>query len=179
MILITIILGIALLIVGRKLYWFFVGLLGFAAASTLATQYLPAMDQLVVLGIALVAGIIGAILTVWMQRFAFAIAGFLGGAQIMLSLLKFAGLGKMAWFWFPVVLGGVIGAAFIIAFLDWALIIISSLGGAALLVQTLRMQPPTDFVGFLVLGMLGVIIQFWMMNREMEETKFHGHFDEE
>jgi hypothetical protein len=59
---ILIVLGIAMLLIGRKLFWLFVGVVGFYFGYTLAGQFLPAESEVVVLVIGLMAGILGAIL---------------------------------------------------------------------------------------------------------------------
>lgn len=151
--------GAALLVSGRKLYWLFVGALGFAAASYLTTQYLEGVNQWLVLGISLGVGIIGALLALSMQSFALGLAGFLGGGQIALSALVFIGLDMRPWGWLPFLVGGIIGVILVLSLFDWALIILSSLGGASLIIQAVHLPHPFVPIAFLLLAVFGIILQ--------------------
>jgi len=165
---IKILLGIALLIFGRKLYWLFVGALGFYAASSFAAQNLQGMNQWLVLGIALGVGILGALLAMWVQNFAIGLAGFFGGGQIAASFLAFLGMTPQGWAWFPFVIGGLIGMILVLLLFDWALIILSSLGGASLLTQAMTLPRPTMLLVFIILAIIGIVIQSRMMEAEEE-----------
>lgn len=159
MIPIRILIGAALLSFGRKLYWIFVGALGFAAASYLVSQYLQVTNEWLILGISLVVGIFGALLAVWLQNFAIGLAGFLGGGQIALSLLTNFGLAPQRWGWMVFIIGGIIGVILIVALFDWALIILSSLGGASLITEAIRIPRPMILLIFIILAALGILIQ--------------------
>ncbi len=158
--------GISLLAFGRKLYWLFVGVLGFAAASSLATQYLHGRNEWLVLVIALGIGVLGALLALWAQNLAIGLAGFFGGGQIAISLLTFLGVGLRGWAWLPFMIGGVIGMVLVLLIFDWALIILSSLGGASLLTQAFSPPRPTMLLVYFILAVLGIIIQSRMMSAE-------------
>ncbi len=166
MFVLRILFGVSLLAYGRKLYWLFVGALGFAAASSLATQYLHGMNEWLVLGIALGVGLLGALLAIWAQNFAIGLAGFLGGGQIAISLLVFLGMVPRGWAWLPFLIGGLVGMVLVLLLFDWALIILSSLGGASLLTQVLSLPRPTLLLIFVILAFIGIIIQSRMMSAE-------------
>jgi hypothetical protein len=72
------IVGAALLVFGRKLFWLFVAGIGFIAGLNVATSYLKGSPQWLILLLALVAGLIGALLAVFAQSIAIGIAGFPG-----------------------------------------------------------------------------------------------------
>ncbi len=165
---VKILIGIALLLFGRKLYWLFVGALGFYVASSFAAQNLQGMNEWLVLGIALGVGILGALLATWMQNFAIGLAGFFGGGQIAVSLLVFLGIAPRDWAWFPFVLGGVIGMILMLLLFDWALIILSSMGGASLLTQAFSLPRPTMLLVFVILVVIGIVVQSSMMSTEDE-----------
>jgi hypothetical protein len=169
MTLLRIVVGVALLTSGRKLYWLFVGALGFAAASYLTTQYLGDMDRWAVLGISMGVGIIGALLAVWMQGFALGLAGFLGGGQLALSLMGFFGLDSGNWVWMPFLVFGMIGVALLLSLFDWALITLSALGGTSLIVQAIAM--PRSFVPlvFVVIAVFDVILQSQAKRMEADD----------
>ena len=54
--------GIALLVLGRKLFWLFVGVVGFVAGAALATQLFEIQPDWLVIVFALGAGLLGALL---------------------------------------------------------------------------------------------------------------------
>ncbi len=166
--LVNILIGGTLLILGRKLYWLFVGALGFYVASSYAAKNLQGMNEWLILGISLGVGILGALLAMWLQNFAIGLAGFFGGGQIAISLLAFLGMTPRDWAWFPFVIGGVLGMVLVLLLFDWALIILSSLGGAALLTQAFTIPRPTLLLVFILLAIFGVVIQSRMMEAEEE-----------
>ena len=57
MLVIRVISGLALLTLGRRLFWLFVGLIGFAVGIALAGQVFPSQSDLTQIIIALVLGI--------------------------------------------------------------------------------------------------------------------------
>src|SRR3954454_15552467 len=75
--------GAALLLAGRKLFWFFVAAVGFVAAMEFATRYFGCEPRDTVLLASLVAGIIGAVLAVFVQKLAVSLAGAATGAFLL------------------------------------------------------------------------------------------------
>lgn len=59
--------GIALLTLGRKLFWLFVGLIGFEAGTQFAGRMFVAMPEWMTLLIAIAVGLLGAILAIFLQ----------------------------------------------------------------------------------------------------------------
>lgn len=163
---VNILIASSLLIFGRKLYWLFVGALGFYVASSYAAQNLQRMSDWLVLALAMGIGILGALLAMWVQNFAIGLAGFFGGGQIAVSLLAFLGMTQRAWAWFPFLIGGVLGMIFVLLLFDWALIILSSLSGASLLTQAFSLPRPTTLLVFLILVLIGIVVQSRMMQAE-------------
>lgn len=104
------ILGGALLIAGRKLFWLFVGAVGFVVGMTLATMFVASDSEVLKLIIALIAGALGAGLALAMQSLAVGLAGFLAGGYGVLTLLNLMdwNLGNLQWL--LVIVGGVFGA---------------------------------------------------------------------
>jgi hypothetical protein len=83
----SLILGISLLLFGRRLFWLFVGVAGFIAGLTLAPQMISSQSELVILFIAIIFGIIGAFLAIFLEGLAILIAGFLAGGYLMTTLV--------------------------------------------------------------------------------------------
>jgi hypothetical protein len=159
MTLIPILLGIALLFLGRRLFWLFVAVVGFMAGIGLATQFLQGQSQQFILLIGLLGGVIGALLAVFMQRLAVAVAGFIAGGYLMVTVLGWLGMGSGGAAWLPFLIGGVIGAALVALLFDWALIFLSSLGGAELIVQNVNARPSILLLLLVVLLVLGIVVQ--------------------
>ena len=117
------------------------------------------------MAVALLAGIIGALLAVFLQKLAVAVAGFLAVAylvQMITTEMGFDGRAQTI----TVVVAGVIGAIVAGALFDWALILISSLTGAALLVESFDLPQQAGLVVMLVVAVAGISIQANMMHRE-------------
>ena len=75
-----IIFGIALLFLGRRLFWVFVGSIGFITATDIAVSALSAQPEGVIVLIGLAAGIIGTVLALIFQ--AGAISSILGALSL-------------------------------------------------------------------------------------------------
>lgn len=158
--------GIVLLTLGRKLFWLFVGVAGFVFGFGFATQFLSGQPDWIVLVVALVAGLVGVLLALFLQRLAVGVAGFIAGGYILINLLNALGwqTGQLAWL--PFVIGGIIGAVLVLILFDWALIILSSLTGATLIVQTLHFGSLIMALAFIVLLVVGIMIQASMMAQQ-------------
>ncbi len=162
---VRILVGIALLTLGRKLFWLFVGVAGFMFGFGLATQYFRGQPDWVVLVIALAAGLVGVLLALFLQRFAVGVAGFVAGGYILINLLNAVGWQIDQFAWLPFVIGGIIGAVLVLILFDWALIILSSLTGATLIAQAIHFGPLITALAFIVLLILGIAIQASMMTQ--------------
>lgn len=157
---VRILVGVALLILGRRLFWLFVGLVGFVAGITLATQFLSGQPDWLVLVIALVAGLLGVLLALFLQQLAVGVAGFVAGGYIIVNLVSMLmGETDQLLYWLIFLIGGIIGAVLVILLFDWALIVLSSLTGATLVVQAAGLNPTLTLVLFVVLLVVGFVIQ--------------------
>ncbi len=166
MIFIRILIGIGLLFLGRKLFWLFVGALGFIFGAMLATQYLQAQPSGIVLIIALVVGIIASILAIFLQRVAVGIAGFLAGAYLTSHLLPFLHLQIDSYFWLAFIIGGIIGLILLLVLFDWALIILSSLVGANMIVVSTTTGIAISTFLFVLLLVIGIAFQASVFSKE-------------
>jgi hypothetical protein len=157
---INIFIGIMLLTLGRKLFWLFVGCIGFAAGFHYAPLWWHIQSDLILLVLALITGILGAILAIFFQKVAIALAGFAAGSYIAINLMDFFGLTVGALIWLPYVIGGLIGAIILFIVFDWALIILSSFAGSSVIVQSIELGPQFEIWVFFGLIILGFAIQF-------------------
>jgi hypothetical protein len=162
---ISLILGVALLVAGRKLFWLFVGAAGFVTGMQLATQFWQGPELLAII-IGLVVGVIFALLAIFLQSVAIGIAGFLAGGYILTVLAGMMGLNQGAFSWIVYIIGGIIGVLLVIFLFDWAIITLSSLAGASLITQALLLPSGLGGVIFIALVIVGVVIQGSMLQRE-------------
>jgi hypothetical protein len=148
--------GFVLLFFGRKLFWLFVGALGFLVGAELATQLLPHQPGWTLI-IALILGFIGMAVAILVQKIAIAIGGFLAGGYFGVILFRGLDLPSSGFSWLAFLVGGIIGAALMFMLFDWTLIVFSSASGAHLLNQFLvpgSYQSPVVFLALVVIGVL-------------------------
>lgn len=166
---ITLLAGLGALLFGRRLFWLFVGLVGFLVSFNLATEFLSGQPQWIILLIALIVGLVGALLAVFLQYIAVAVAGFLAGGYAIFSLMQLLNVAiNEAWlYWFILILGGVIGAILVLLVFDWALIILSAGVGAATLVQLAErfteLSSPLNLILFFLLLIVGIAFQAYTL----------------
>ena len=165
--LVNAILGGALLVAGRKLFWLFVGAAGFVTGMQLATRFSQSSEGLAII-IGLVIGLIFALLAIVLQRIAISIAGFLAGGYILTVLAGMLGMDAGALAWIVYVIGGIIGVILVSLLFDWALITLSCLAGASLVVQGLFPQNATGGLIFIILFIIGIVIQGSVLRHERQ-----------
>jgi hypothetical protein len=151
--------GLTLITLGRKLFWLFVACVGFSLGFTYAQGLWNVQSDGVCLAIAIIVGLTGALLAVFLQAFAIAVSGFSAGGFIMMHFLNLLGVEGTRSTWLLYVIGGVIGAAALLLFFDWALIFLSSLLGSALIVQTAHLGSLPEKVLFIALAVVGILFQ--------------------
>ncbi|MFH1066675.1 MAG: hypothetical protein V1746_02065 [bacterium] len=159
--LLLMLMGAALLLAGRKLFWLFVGIVGFV----LGVQFLGPMlagaenSWLSILVVGLIGGLLGMLLAIFMQGIAIIFAGFVAGGKILIFLAQLLmPLSINAQFVFSII-GGIVGAVFLLMFFDTALIVMTSLWGASLLVSQFVLDRETSLLLFVLLTIIGVSIQ--------------------
>jgi hypothetical protein len=149
--------GLLLLFFGRRLFWLFVGVIGFVAGMTFGAQFFAGQPEWVVLAVAIISGLIGIFLAIFLQRIAVAVAGFLAGALLATNFLS--GISLSVPPLIPMIIGGIIGAILLSLVFDWALIFLSSATGAALIVQSFHLEPLLGLLAFVVLLIIGISVQ--------------------
>jgi hypothetical protein len=150
-------LGIALLLTGRRLYWLFVGVVGFVIGIALSGMFFSDSSEIIRIVLALILGFVGVGLAIGLQRLAVGVAGFLAGGYILNSILQ--GLGLDLAFWLTFLIGGIIGAILVAILFDPALIVLSALLGASLLVNLLTVDRWIMITAFIVLSAIGILVQ--------------------
>ena len=159
------IIGAALLLFGRKVFWLFVAGVGFVAGMSLAASTFNGPDWLNIT-VGLVVGFVAALLAVFVQGFAISLAGFLAGGYIAQQILPMLNL-EGGWLpWLAFIVGGIIGVILINAVLDWALIILSVLAGSSLIIDAIDLPQALAVIGFIALVIVGFSVQARELKRE-------------
>jgi len=149
--------GLVLLVAGRKLFWIFVGVVGFVLGFYFAGNFFPGEPETTRLAFGLVFAVIGAVLAVFLKNIAVGLAGFISGGIIAINLVEVIGFEYQLPEWMLFVLGGIIGVVLVALLFDWGLIILSSLVGAYLITRELDQSDlitTTIFVGLFLVGLL-------------------------
>ena len=149
--------GVLLLLYGRTLYWVFVAVAGFLLGFALATEFLAAQAESVRIIVALLAGVLGAVLGMLAQRVAFSIGGLFAGGYLALALVQAAEFPGDPLVWFAI--GAILGAIIAALMMDWAIIVLSSLVGAAAIVGELNLSDSVAALLFVALSAIGIMIQ--------------------
>lgn len=167
---VPVLVGAALLLLGRKLFWLFVAAAGFIAGFYFAGRLFAGANEWVFLVAALVAAIIGAFLAVVAQKLAIGIAGFLLAGYLTVQFMRAFVSAPEPYSWVAYVVGGVIGAILVLMIFDWALILLSSFGGASLISQNLPLDRPVASLVFIGLLVAGILVQATMMRGSRREA---------
>lgn len=169
----NLLLGAALLFMGRQLFWIFVGGAGFILGSTVASQFLIGPPEWLAVAVAAAAGVLALVLALIAQRLAVAAAGFIAGSYGLFFLIFVLGVRENQWLMVAMVGGGLLGALLVLIVFDWALIGLSSLAGAALIVQLTNLGPLLNSVFFIALAAFGIGIQGGTMRKQQKSNTSH------
>jgi hypothetical protein len=158
-----ILVGLLLLALGRRLYWLFVAAIGFLYGLELGPRLFPQQSGAMIVIIALVLAVVGALLAGVATKVALGAIGFVaagGMAALALQHLTIeSGLVVLAVY----LIAGLIGAVLFLLLFNAALIVLSSLAGAYLVVlsaEQLRLMSPTTGTALIVaLVAAGIVVQ--------------------
>jgi hypothetical protein len=154
-----VVLGVVILFFGRKLFWLCVAAVGFAAGLQIAPLLVNEASSVLALVIAVVFGILGALLAVFIQKIAIAVLGFLAGGKLATAIAAAFFVQHAQYSTIIFVIGGIVGAILLLAVFGWALIVVSSFIGAYL-IQSAIVLPPTGLtLVFIGLAILGIFVQ--------------------
>ena len=163
--LISVLIGAVILLFGRKLFWLCVAAVGFAAGIEIAPYLIHEPSTLLALTFALVLGFAGALLAMFLQKIAIAVAGFLAGGKLATAIAATLFVQHASYFGITFVIGGIVGALLLLALFDWALIVLSSVVGAHLIQSAIVLPPSGTTILFIVLAVIGVAVQAAAMRR--------------
>ena len=155
----SILIGAIILFFGRRLFWLCVAAVGFAAGMEFAPHLMHEPTPILQLSIAIVFGFIGALLALFLQKVAIAIAGFLAGGKLAMALVAAFITEGARYPGIAFIVGGIIGAILLLALFDWALIVMSSVVGAYLIGYTVVLPSTGATLLFVGLTAIGIIVQ--------------------
>lgn len=154
-----ILVGVVLMVAGRQLYWLLVGGLGFYLGMKMAAETFAISPPEAVLIIGLVAGLAGALLSVFLQRITIGVVGALaGGWALEAVLLQYGVISQhslLAW-----IIGGIAGLLCLTAFFEWTLVALTSLLGAYLVVENLELDTVLKYPLLIVLFVIAAVLQY-------------------
>jgi len=157
--------GVIILLFGRKLFWLCVAAVGFAAGVELAPHLVQQPSPLLALTFALILGFVGALLALFLQKIAIAIVGFISGGKLALAVAAAFVGNAVEFYWVIFIIGGIVGALLLLLLFDWALIFLSSMVGAYLILSAVKIPPTGTTILFVVLVIVGVLVQAGALRR--------------
>jgi len=155
----SVLIGVIVLFFGRRLFWLCVAAVGFAAGVEFAPHLMHEPTQALQLSIAIVFGFIGALLALFLQKVAIAVAGFLAGGKLAMALIGAFIAEGARYPGITFIVGGIIGMILLLVLFDWALIVMSALVGAYLIGHTIVLPPTGATLLFVGLAAIGIIVQ--------------------
>jgi hypothetical protein len=147
-----------------------VAAVGFAAGVEIAPHLIHEPSPLLALSLALGLGFIGALLALFLQKIAIAIAGFLAGGKLGVAIAAAFFVQHAEYFWLTFLISGVVGALLLLLLFDWALIVLSSVVGAHLIQAAVVLPATGNAILFVVLVLIGVIVQAGALRRTRVAT---------
>lgn len=167
----TLVAGALLLLAGRRLFWLFVGLVGFFAGLRLASAFLPPDPEWLQWTVAALFGIGGMFLALVIQKLAVVLAGFFVGGFFAADLLGVDFTPFEAGDALIFVVGGVLAALLAVVLFQAALILLSSLAGAGLIVDALSLEPDIGRLLLIGLAVVGIAVQAGLTGRSSRSKK--------
>jgi len=167
----NIVMGLVVLLFGRKLFWLFVGYVGFVAGFYYTHQFFNMQPGTNVFLIALGVGIIGAILAIFLQKIAITVSGFLAGVYLTTQLLQVLDVQPGPILLLVSIGGGIIGVILLWAVFDYALILLSAFVGASAIITAKLFSPEINISVFVILFVLGLIVQIKQFQKDHQSSK--------
>jgi hypothetical protein len=160
-----VLIGVVILFFGRKLFWLCVAAVGFAVGVEIAPLLVNEPSSLLGLLVALVFGVLGALLALFLQKIAIAVLGFLAGGKLATAIAAAFFVQYAQYSTIIFVVGGIIGAILLLVLFGWALIVVSSFIGAYLIESAIVLPPTGSTLVFIGLAILGIFVQAASLRR--------------
>lgn len=161
-----IVFAFAMLLLGRKLFWVFVGSVGFVVATELAIAYFSNQPGWLMILVGLAVGLIGALLALFFQTGAIAFAGILGGGYLGMLVIQYLSITNPAIRFASLLIGAFLGLAALIVVFDYGLIAISSLTGSLVITEMIGLAGFKFWILVVAITLLGSSIQLKQFQNE-------------
>lgn len=162
---IYILLGIGMLVFGRKLFWLFVGAAGFLAGVNLVTIGWNGPDSVAII-VGILAGLVFAALAIFFKSITIGLTGFLGGGALLIMVAGWLGINDALPSFIIYIVGGILGIFLVSKMFDWAIIIISSIIGASAIIRSVELSGPVGWLGTFALIVVGIAIQMRALSED-------------
>ena len=159
MVILTTMIGLAILVIGRQLFWIFIAALVFMIGITYGEQLLINQPEWMLFAASSLVALLGALLAYTLQRFAGIAAGVAIGWYLTTLIFNYTNLDLGQAEKFVPIIVGILCGIFIWFFFDWGVIILSSMAGAAMIVSGMRFGNQTLLIFLIALSILGMAIQ--------------------
>jgi hypothetical protein len=156
---VAIVVGLLLLVAGRKVFWLAVGALGFLAGMTAMEQWGASQSPTVHLVVAIAAGLIGMLLAIVLQKVAVALAGFFLGVVLTAAALPAVGVALGPWTGLALAAGGLVVAMLALGLFSLAIVVLTAGAGASLLADAIAPPAPWPAILLVVLWIVGIVVQ--------------------
>lgn len=157
--------GVLLVVLGRHLYWLFVGVAGFAFGLLFGIRFIHVGPEWLALLLGLLLGAGAALLAVFFQKVAVGAVGFLGGGLLLLLLADALDWQLGGWVWLAALAAALVGALLTRALFEVALAVLSALLGASFIVRAAGWEDPQASLFLLAIAGAGVAVQLLTARR--------------
>ena len=154
----AVLMGIALITMGRRLFWLLVGLAGFVVGWMVAATYLLDL-AMPPLAVAVLTGLLGVLVALFAQKVAVMLAGLVVGALIGQWLLAYLPISTSSWDALIIIAAALAGAISARQVFNVALTLLSSAAGALLLVEVADLHDLPALFLFGALTAVGWLVQ--------------------
>jgi hypothetical protein len=174
----SIALGTIVLFFGLRLFWLYVGIMGFAIGFVIGEALTTGSSWWLQVVIACVFGVGLSILAILLQKPAAAIAGFIALGMTAVVLVSVFATPAEWVLWVILAVAGLLGAVLAWALFTPAVIILTSLSGAAGILNAVNSRWEMNDILFLVfwavLATLGIIVQVMTRRSDSVESQLTG-----
>jgi len=178
----TLVLGAVLLFLGMRLFWLFVGIMGFALGFVVGAAITESATSWVTVVAGLGAGVVFSLLAVVLQRPAAMVAGFLAAGGAAAAFLDYWWMTAPSWAsWTVLLLFGALGALAVWWTFVPAIIFITSFCGASAIVNALESRLAWGGLVFfgiwLALVIAGLVVQFRSRHKHVQRQSARRAMD--
>ena len=167
MLIITTMIGVSMLIMGRQIFWVFIAGLGFGLSVIYGQRFYIGQPDWMILLIGVIIAMLGALLAYALERFAAGFAGFATGWYLTNLAFDYFGITLGKFDALAPIIVGILCALLIAAYYDGGIILLSSLAGAALIVNGINFSMRVEVALLISFALLGIAIQtIWSLQAD-------------